>query len=183
MFISFYFILFYFISWDLKLATPGSPRKSGFRGNFEKSVDREIGGSGVCHSAEEQEAAGKVQGLPIVGCATPGCRNKKLKRPVPAPVISFSLGPTLWPPVKASSWHPRRVLVGQVRRLAIPTQPFICTHHTQGAFEWALKNQSSAYSSFGARFIFVPQDNGCAPFPLAWTLGNLQRAGHLPLWS
>ena len=86
----------------------------------------------MCHRAEEQ-TAGKLQVLPTVGSVTPGCRNKKLKRPVQAPVISFSLGPALWTPVKASSWHPRQVLVGQVRSLAIPTQPFICTRHTQGA--------------------------------------------------
>lgn len=80
-----------------------------------------------------------------------------MKRPVLAPGISFSLGPTLWTPVNPSSWHPRQILVGQVRILAIATQPFICIHHTQGPFEWDLRT-SSAYSSFWARFIFVPQE-------------------------
>lgn len=161
------FILFYFLRLE-----SGYPRLAPLRGNFGVTLQSQRAGSvrgAVSHTALRNRQRQRNRALPTVGPAILGCRNKKkkIKRPVLASAIPFSLGPALWTPVNPGSWHPRRVLVGQVRILALHLYP----PHTRGRLHETLRTRALPILRFGQdASLFLGGQWPCSlsPRPSSW---------------
>lgn len=83
---------------------------------------------------------------------------KTIEKAGAGPAVALSLGPALWPAVKASSWHRRRALVGQVGAL------HLYPPHTRARLNETFRASALClFSVSGKMRLCGSEDNGRAP--------------------